>query len=142
MVPREAFSTNTTGVRFRDATLVRPHMVGHAILSLEALIANRTFEGLFIRVGQLVPVEVVHVPEGLPAHLAGVVLLDGLAGLLHRLRHCHGRGTGAAAGVGGGGRRSDRGQDARDGGHQGASAVVTGDGGDKGHHCGGSFLWP
>ena len=48
MVPREAFSTNTTGVWFRDATLVRPHVVGHAILSLEALIANWTFKGFFI----------------------------------------------------------------------------------------------
>lgn len=85
--PREAFSTNTAGVGFRDATFVRPHVVGHAILSLEALIANGTFEGFFIRVGQLVPVEVVHIPEGLPAHLTSVVLLNGLAGLLHRLSH-------------------------------------------------------
>lgn len=117
-------------------------MVGHAVLPLEALIANGTLEGFLVRVGQLVPVEVVDVPEGLAAHLAGVVLLHGLAGLLHRLRHRHGRGAGAAAGVGGRGRRGDRGQDAGDGRHQRAPAVVAGDGRDKGHHCGGSFLWP
>lgn len=117
-------------------------MVGHAILSLEALIANGTLEGFLVRVGQLVPVEVVDVPEGLATHLTGVVLLHGLAGLLDGLRHRHGRGAGAAAGVGGRGRRSDCGQDARDGGHQRAPAVVAGDGGDEGHHRGGSFLWP
>lgn len=89
-------------------------MVGHAILSLEALIANGTFEGFLIGVGQLVPVEVVDVPEGLSTHLTSMVLLHGLAGLLHRLRHCHRRGAGAAAGVGGRGRRSDCGQDACD----------------------------
>lgn len=89
-------------------------MVGHAILSLEALIANGTFEGFLVGVGQLVPVEVVDVPEGLSTHLTSVVLLHGLAGLFYRLCHCHRRGAGAAAGVGGRGRRSDCGQDACD----------------------------
>lgn len=89
-------------------------MVGHAILSLEALIANGTFEGFLVGVGQLVPVEVVDVPEGFSTHLTSVVLLHGLAGLLYRLCHCHRRGAGAAAGVGGRGRRSDCGQDACD----------------------------
>lgn len=89
-------------------------MVGHAILSLEALIANGTFEGFLVGVGQLVPVEVVDVPEGLSTHLTSVVLLHGLAGLLYRLCHCHRRGAGAAARVGGRGRRSDCGQDACD----------------------------
>lgn len=89
-------------------------MVGHAILSLEALIANGTFEGFLVGVGQLVPVEVVDVSEGLSTHLTSVVLLHGLAGLLYRLCHCHRRGAGAAAGVGGRGRRSDCGQDACD----------------------------
>lgn len=117
-------------------------MVGHAILPLEALIANGTFEGFLVRVGQLVPVEVVDVPEGLSTHLTSVVLLHGLAGLLHRLRDRHGRGAGAAAGVGGRGRRSDCGQDACDSRNQRTPAVVTSDGRDKGHHCGGSFLWP
>ena len=60
------------------------------------------------------PVEVVDIPEGLSAHLTSVVLLHGLAGLLHRLSHCHGRGAGTAAGVGGRGRRSDCGEDACD----------------------------
>lgn len=116
--PREAFSTNTTGVGFRDATFMRPHVVGHAILPLEALIANWTFKGFFVRVGQLVPVEVVDIPEGLSAHLTSVVLLNGLAGLLDRRSDRHSRCTGATAGVGGRGRRSDCGQDACDGRNQ------------------------
>lgn len=82
-------------------------MIGHAILPLEALIANGTFKGFLIGVGQLVPVEVVHIPEGLSAHLTSMVLLDRFAGLLHRLSHCHGGCTGTTAGVGGRGRRSD-----------------------------------
>lgn len=50
--------------------------------------------------GELVPVEVVDIAEGLATHLTGVVLFDWLAGLLHCLRHGHGCGTGAAAWVG------------------------------------------
>lgn len=60
------------------------------------------------------PVEVVDVPEGLSAHLTSMVLLNGLAGLLHRLSHCHSRCAGTTAGVGGRGRRSDCGEDACD----------------------------
>lgn len=52
-------------------------MVAHAVLSLEALLANGTEERLLVRVGQAVAIEMVHVPEGLPARLAGVVLLHG-----------------------------------------------------------------
>lgn len=49
-------------------------MVAHAVLPLEALLADGTREGLLVRVGQAVAVEVVDVAEGLPARLAGVVL--------------------------------------------------------------------
>lgn len=82
-------------------------MVSHAVLPLEALITDRTLKGLFVRVGKLVPIEVVHIPEGLPTHLTGMVLLDRLAGFLDRLGHRHGCGTGAATGVGARGRCSD-----------------------------------
>lgn len=61
---------------------MRPHMVGHPVLPLEALITNGTLKGLFVRVRELVPIEVVHISEGLPTHLTCVVLLDGLTGLL------------------------------------------------------------
>lgn len=82
-------------------------MVSHPVLPLEALITNRTLKGLFVRMRKLVPIEVVHIPEGLTTHLTGVVLLDRLTGFLDRLRHRHCCGTGAAAGVGARGRCSD-----------------------------------
>lgn len=107
MVPRKAFSTNTTGVGFGDATLVRPHMIGHAVLPFETLVADWTLERLLIRMGELVPVEVIDITEGLATHLAGMVLLDRLAGLLHRLSHWHGRSTSTAAWVGSRGRRGN-----------------------------------
>ena len=75
-------------------------------LSLEALIANRTLEGLLVRMGEPVPVEVVHIPEGLPTHLAGMVL-DRLTGFLDGRGHGHSCAPGTAAGVGARGRRSD-----------------------------------
>lgn len=53
-------------------------MVAHAVLALEALLAHRALVGLLVRVRQLVSVQVVDVAEGLPAHLAGVVLPDAL----------------------------------------------------------------
>lgn len=86
---------------------MRPHMVSHPVLPLEALITNRTLKGLFIRMGKLVPIEVVHIPEGLPTHLTGMVLLDGLTGFLDRLGHRHCCGAGTATGVGARGRCSD-----------------------------------
>lgn len=113
--PGEAFPTHTAGIGLGDAAFVRPHVVCHAVLSLEALIANRTLEGLFVRMGELVPVEVVHVSEGLPTHLTRVVLFDRLTGFLDRLGRGHSCAAGAAAGVGARGRCSDCGQDARDG---------------------------
>lgn len=86
---------------------MRPHMVSHPVLPLEALITNRTLKGLLVRMGKLVPIEVVHIPEGLPTHLTGVVLLDRLTGFLDRLGHRHGCGAGTATGVGARGRCSD-----------------------------------
>lgn len=82
-------------------------MVSHPVLPLEALITNRTLKGLFVRMGKLVPIEVVHIPEGLPTHLTGVVLLDGLTGFLDRLGHRHRCGAGTAGGVGARGRCRD-----------------------------------
>lgn len=53
------------------------------------------------------PIEVVHVSEGLPTHLTSMVLLDRLTGFLDRLGHGHSRGAGTATGVGTRGRCSD-----------------------------------
>ena len=61
-------------VRFFHTALVGAHMVAHAVLPLEALLADGAGERLLVRVGQAVAVEVVDVTEGLPARLAGVVL--------------------------------------------------------------------
>lgn len=82
-------------------------MVSHPVLPLEALITNRTLKGLFVRMGKLVPIEVVHIPEGLPTHLTGMVLLDGLTWFLDRLGHRHCCGAGTATGVGARRRCSD-----------------------------------
>ena len=82
-------------------------MVSHPVLPLEALVTNRTLEGLFVRVGELVPIEVVHISEGLPTHLTSMVLLDRLTGFLDRLGHGHSCGAGTAAGVGARGGCSD-----------------------------------
>lgn len=74
-------------------------MVRHPVLPLEALITNRTLKRLFVRMGELVPIEVVHIPESLPTHLTSMVLLDRLTGFLDRLGHRHSCGASAAAGV-------------------------------------------
>lgn len=107
MVPRKAFSTNTTGVGFGDATLMRPHVIGHAVLPFETLITDWTLKRFLVRMRELVPVEVVDITEGLATHLAGMVLLNWLAGLLHCLGHRHGCGASTAAWVGSGGRRGN-----------------------------------
>lgn len=49
-------------------------MVAHAVLPLEALLADGAGVRLLVRVRQPVTVEVVDVSEGLSAGLAGVVL--------------------------------------------------------------------
>ncbi len=63
-----------TNVRFFHTALMGAHVVAHAVLPLEALLADGTGERLLVRVGQAVAVEVVNVTESLPACLAGVVL--------------------------------------------------------------------
>lgn len=73
--PGESFSAVGADVGFFHAALMGPHVVAHAVLPLEALLADGTREGLLIRMGQTVAVQVVNVSEGLPARLTGVVLL-------------------------------------------------------------------
>lgn len=53
-------------------------MVAHAVFPLEALLADGAREGLLVRVGQAVAVEVVNVAESFAARLAGVVLPHGV----------------------------------------------------------------
>lgn len=71
----EALPTDGADVRLVNGPVMGTHMVGHAILPLEPLLTDGTLEGLLVRVRQLVAVEVVHVSEGLPAHVTAVVLL-------------------------------------------------------------------
>lgn len=71
--PGESFATVGADVGFLHASLVGSHMVAHAVLPLEALLADVTGERLLVRVGQAVAVEVVNVTESLPARLAGMV---------------------------------------------------------------------
>lgn len=74
-------------VGFFHAALVRADVVAHAVLPLEALLADGTGERLLVRVGQAVSVEVVDVAKGLPARLAGVVLPHGVGvGICRPLR--------------------------------------------------------
>lgn len=72
--PGEGLATVGADVGLLDAALMGAHVVAHAVLPLEALLADGTGEGLLVRVGQAVAVEVVDVPEGLAARLARVVL--------------------------------------------------------------------
>lgn len=53
------------------------------------------------------PVKVVDISEGLPTHLASMVLLDWFTGLLDCLCHWHNSGSGTAARVSARGRCSD-----------------------------------
>lgn len=71
----KCFAALWTNIRLFDAALMRAHMVTHAVLSLKALLADGTGEGLFVRVGQAVAVEMVHITESLPTSLAGMILL-------------------------------------------------------------------
>ncbi len=63
-----------TDVGLLHAALVRAHVMAHAVLALEALLADVAGEGLLVRVREPVPVQMVHVSEGFAAGLAGVVL--------------------------------------------------------------------
>lgn len=61
-------------VGFLHTTLVRAHVVAHAVLPLEPLLADGAGEGFLIRVGETVSVKVVDVSEGLPARFTSVIL--------------------------------------------------------------------
>lgn len=74
--PGESLATVGADVGFFHTTLVGAHVVAHAVLPLEALLADGAGERLLVRVGQPVAVEMVHVAESLPACLAGVILPD------------------------------------------------------------------
>ncbi len=137
-VPWESLSTHRTDVGFVDASVVWAHVVRHAIFPLKALLAYRTLEWFFVRVWQLVPVQMVNVPEGFPAHFTAVVLLYGLGWLFggtvlghvghgHRGHDSRGRGRGSGC----------SGKDASDGWDVGRVARgLTGHGGDKRDHGG------
>lgn len=47
-LPREAFPTNGADIRLVHAAVVRAHVVGHAVLPLEALVTDGAFEGLLV----------------------------------------------------------------------------------------------
>lgn len=49
--PGESFATVGADVGLFHATLVRAHVVAHAVLPLEALLADGTGERLLVRVG-------------------------------------------------------------------------------------------
>lgn len=74
LTPGEGLATVGADVGLLHAALMGAHVVAHAILPFEALLADGAGEGLLIRVGQAVAVEVVDIPEGLAARLARVVL--------------------------------------------------------------------
>lgn len=72
--PGERLAAVGAHIGLFHSTLVRAHMVAHAVLPLEALLADGTGERLLVRVGQAVAVKVVNVAERFAACLAGVVL--------------------------------------------------------------------
>lgn len=72
--PGESLAAVGADVGFFHPTLVGADVVAHAVLPLEALLADGTGEGLLVRVGQAVTVQVVNVTEGLPTRLTGMVL--------------------------------------------------------------------
>lgn len=79
LIPWETLPTVAADVRLVHSTIVWTDVIAHAVLPLEPLLADRTLIGLLIWVGQLMPIEVIDVPEGFPAHLACVVLPDTFA---------------------------------------------------------------
>lgn len=57
-------------------------MVTHAVFPLKALLADGAGVGLLVRMGEPVPIQVVHVPKGLSTGFTGVVLAyRGCAGI-------------------------------------------------------------
>lgn len=80
--PGKAFPTHRTNIGLVDSPIMRANMVGHPILPLKALLADWALEGLLVRMGQLVTIQVVDVTEGFATHLAAVVFLDRFGGFL------------------------------------------------------------
>lgn len=72
--PGEGLGAVWADVGLLHTALVRAHVVAHAVLPLEALLADGAGVRLLVRVRQPVPVQVVHVPESFATGLAGVVL--------------------------------------------------------------------
>lgn len=72
--PGEAFPTALADVRLAHGPIMGPHMVGHAVFSLEPQPTHRAGIGLLPRVGQLVPVEMIHITEDLAADLTSHLL--------------------------------------------------------------------
>lgn len=83
--PGEAFPTALADVGFAHGPIMGPHMVGHAIFSLEPQPAHRAGIGLLPRVGKLVPIEMVHITEDLAADFT-CHLLPGPASLSGTIR--------------------------------------------------------
>lgn len=74
ILPGESLAAVWADIRFFYPTLMRAHMVAHAVLSLEALLANWTRKRFLIRVGQAMAVEMIDVTESLSTSLTGMVL--------------------------------------------------------------------
>lgn len=72
--PWETLGTMGTHVWFLHSALVGSDVVTHPILPLKALLADGTRVRLLVWVGQPVPIQMVHVPESLPACLTCMVL--------------------------------------------------------------------
>lgn len=108
--PRESFSTVRAHVGFLHASLVGSDVMAHAVLPLEALLADGAGKWLLVRVGEPVSVQVVHIPEGFPTRLTCVVFTHrvGVLGYwpLYRLPCCH-----------------DNSSRRREGGHSGSHAL-------------------
>lgn len=97
----ESLPTDRADVRLVNSTIMGADVVRHAILPLEPLLADGTLERLLVRVRQLVAVEVIHISEGLTAHVTAVILFHRLRGLLRDvllLLVCHRRHDASACG--------------------------------------------
>lgn len=71
--PRKCLGAVWADIGLLYATLMRAHMVAHSVLPLKSLLAHGAREGLLIRVGEPVAIQVVYVPEGLPTCLARMI---------------------------------------------------------------------
>lgn len=79
---RKAFPTDRADVRLVNSSVMGADVVRHAILPFEPLLADGTLKWLLIRVGQFVAVEVIHISEGLTAHVTAMILFHRLGWFL------------------------------------------------------------